>query len=1139
MKRRAAKSSRMVILGLLTSVLICSNALAQANYSQSFSGVGSGTAGAGGPPGLTGAGWVFRNQSVPAGSGISPYWTEFAGWGQSGSALGHGGFATWQSSTSKISAWIILPAIPSQQAGDPLNFWTSKSANAFGENYAKLEVRYSPSGGTSTGSNQDSVGDFTQMLVNLAAPGGQPWTEHTATLPGTGRIAFRMVIDPTPTSNNFFGSFFIDSLQIGAPPPAPYPLPGAGQSVHWTTAHSPVLLAKNGAGQNPTIPAMGTVVVDPGVEVRVQSQAQLEILGTLQLAGSSGLPVALRGPGSFVVKPGGLLSAAHADVQAFVDLIYGGRAEFSDSTFVDPAVPTGFSYDGPGDIGHRFFDGNLSYARQILSIERCTFAQGCSVTLLRGWLAARECTFYRGSKVNAGEGPHVGEAMYVTGNAILDDVTATECYIDLIENHDQHRYVGNVTVTGNPEAPGLRLEGGANYFIDPNVTLQNNKWPVHFGGRSAGILPGSVLPQTGNTLNEIADTDDSAPLDERVVWADAGIPYAITETDTLHGQVTILPGVTVKIAEGAPFFFDTDSNGVAMPVFLGEPERPIHFMPYTPGTQWLSLAIGNTKWFGTRWDWCIFEGSQYGVGYHGMPIAFDNCTFRDNHRALYTENLCVPRGCTFKNNVFSITGERFAPNHEIRGFLEANHPANPNSFFDNNGTPDPDYYFNTFLPNGGLSARVTDNSLGTARSDVSNNWWGTPTGPFHPQLNPAGQGDEVFFGLQGNGYLLPFLTEPPSNDPPPTVRFVTPPLTLIPDEVVVFQWTARDNGTIVTQRVYYSPDSNVDSQMQLLAEIPAGVRSFEWRIPAIGTPPNGADQFFRVIAVDNMGKEGIADLPFKISNPDPFTGTMTPLSPLAGGMRPGDAPNVCAALSGVVGSMYAAFEFDNDETAVSLGGVFQTGSTGCTAMPGQVPDISTDRARVRFDSTASLNQVRSFYGPWFSIRPDSLLGDAPPQVTLTSVHDGQLYTGGSTIEVSWSASDDESIRSIDIRASYDGGTRWFIIARDLPGTSTSYSWRLPASDGVSDVRLRVVAKDLRFQNTSAESGLFAIAPGGWGVEGDIDGDGDLDTTDVVLFAEVLTGTDSDQNHVSRCDLNGDGLQDGQDAQPFITAAIGG
>ena len=108
-----------------------------------------------------------------------------------------------------------------------------------------------------------------------------------------------------------------------------------------------------------------------------------------------------------------------------------------------------------------------------------------------------------------------------------------------------------------------------------------------------------------------------------------------------------------------------------------------------------------------------------------------------------------------------------------------------------------------------------------------------------------------------------------------------------------------------------------------------------------------------------------------------------------------------------------------------------------------------------------------------------MLGDAAPTIALTSVHDGQSYAGGTTVQLAWNASDDEALRTFDVRASFDGGTRWFIVARDLPADARSYLWRLPASQGVSSVKVRVVAKDRRFQNTSAESGAFSIAPGTW------------------------------------------------------------
>jgi hypothetical protein len=606
-----------------------------------------------------------------------------------------------------------------------------------------------------------------------------------------------------------------------------------------------------------------------------------------------------------------------------------------------------------------------------------------------------------------------------------------------------------------------------------------------------------VLPRTGNELNEIPDTDDPAPLDENVIRADAGLPYVNTYESFLRGRVTLLPGVTVKMLPDTTFFFDTDSNGMAMPVFLGEPGRPVRFVPYTSGQRWRSIAVGDTLWFGTRWQWCEFEGAESGVGFSGMPLALDNCTFRDNHRALFTGNYLSIRGSRFENNVYSITGEYFAPIHSVDGFVNANHPANPNIFINNRGEPGEEYT-TTFLPNGGLIAAARHDSLNNADSDLRNNWWGTPTGPFSVQHNPSGQGDAVLFGPDFGGHVLPFLTNPPQSNPPPVVRSVTQGQAALPGEKFLATWTARDDGSITAQRIYYSPDSNADHHMQLLAEVSPTVRSFEWTVPDIGTQPSGPDQYLRVVAVDNLGQEGIADLPLRITNPSQFTGSMTP-SGVPALVRPGDSVQACATPSGTVGSMYATLELDNDESGVPLGGVFQSGSNACTVLGLQVPDVSTDRARIRFDGTASLNQVRSYYGPYFTIRPDPMLGDAPPTVSLISAHAGQAYVGGSVITIAWTAADDEALRGFDIRASLDGGTRWFIVARDLPASATSYQWRLASSTGVANARIRVVAKDLRFQNTSAESGSFSIAPGTFTVIGDATNDGMVNVDDLIAI----------------------------------------
>lgn len=56
--------------------------------------------------------------------------------------------------------------------------------------------------------------------------------------------------------------------------------------------------------------------------------------------------------------------------------------------------------------------------------------------------------------------------------------------------------------------------------------------------------------------------------------------------------------------------------------------------------------------------------------------------------------------------------------------------------------------------------------------------------------------------------------------------------------------------------------------------------------------------------------------------------------------------------------------------------------------------------------------------------------------------------------------------------------------------------------------------------------------------GDIDGDGDVDTFDAGLLADVLIGADTDPAHISRSDLNDDETADGLDVQPFVNEFMG-
>ena len=134
-----------------------------------------------------------------------------------------------------------------------------------------------------------------------------------------------------------------------------------------------------------------------------------------------------------------------------------------------------------------------------------------------------------------------------------------------------------------------------------------------------------------------------------------------------------------------------------------------------------------------------------------------------------------------------------------------------------------------------------------------------------------------------------------------------------------------------------------------------------------------------------------------------------------------------------------------------------------------LPILSTDTARLAVLSSSNSNDIEWFFSnTYFSIRPDPRVGLQPPVVHLTSPTPGSTFAGGSVVPITWTASAQQGLRSFDIQVSTDGGKTFHLITTDLRANTRSFNWRLPASSGISDVRVRVIVRDKLFQNSSDE-----------------------------------------------------------------------
>ncbi|HTM57300.1 MAG TPA: Ig-like domain-containing protein [Candidatus Udaeobacter sp.] len=98
----------------------------------------------------------------------------------------------------------------------------------------------------------------------------------------------------------------------------------------------------------------------------------------------------------------------------------------------------------------------------------------------------------------------------------------------------------------------------------------------------------------------------------------------------------------------------------------------------------------------------------------------------------------------------------------------------------------------------------------------------------------------------------------------------------------------------------------------------------------------------------------------------------------------------------------------------------------------------------------------------------------PPVVALSSPNGGEVLAAGGTSSITWSASDNISVTSVDVAYSLDDGSNWNTVAVGA-ANSGSYSWSLPNTPSTT-CRARVTAHDGAGNTTAAASASdFTIA----------------------------------------------------------------
>ena len=627
------------------AVALCTGgAWAQASFIESFDDNGAVSAGQYGPANLIARGWIFRMQSSPASTQAFFDGYHGSGWPAPQTGPGYLAADAFMSGAGNgpVSHWAILPAVPNQIAGDTVTLHVRR----LGALPARLEIRYSPSGGTGTGSGPTAVGDFTQLLLSIDVPTGA-WLAYSAAVPGAGRIALRF----TGQYQSFSGGMYsgIDTLSVGAPPPPPCNLPPSpvpGQSVVWTRAGSPYRICTD-----LLIPAGASVTVEPGVTINVDPGKSLVIDGRVTAHGTPALPITWNGGISTapppVHVPNGTLDLTFGVVTCTVRGGPGTTLLVADTTF-----------SGQGSLGTIetiTADRNRSSYTQV---DRGTFGPG-GVSVIDGTLVVRDSTF------NGGSVGVLRGGLWISNVSLDGGIIGWER-----ERPGQSALIDTVSVRNNPSFPALRLEGG-NYFLGPDNILEQNLYPVEI---SAGLLPGTALPLAGNTNNYILGGLGPGKL----VWAKLDLPYVVEGFDTA-GALRIEPGTVVRFKPDAQWGFGGGSRLISE----GLPNAPITFEAFTPGQPWTGISF-NSNHHMPRLEDCIVRGSRVGIVASDTPnVWLQDSLFEDNGTAA---NAVVfgwlrARKTRFFNNGVGVFTDSYPVSH---GIVDLYGGTNPN-WFQGNG----------------------------------------------------------------------------------------------------------------------------------------------------------------------------------------------------------------------------------------------------------------------------------------------------------------------------------------------------------------------------------------------------------------------------------------------------------------------
>ena len=428
------------------------------------------------------------------------------------------------------------------------------------------------------------------------------------------------------------------------------PIPNPGETVTWSAANSPFQICSD-----LTIPARGTVIVEPGVQLQFQGHT-LIVSGNLKVQGQSANHVTITATSNFppvIMLEGGTITIKFADLTG--QLRPGpGKMTISDTTFTGP---NGLIFS---------LDILFPNVPPVISLTRCTFTNS-QMQITDTYLVLKDCTFtntftqvLRGFARLSGTNTTVGQPLGILRETFQ---AIQPLFVDGVHG-------SNVTTAG-----GLSLTGGS-FLLGKGNILQGNLYPVDVEG---GLLPGSVVPLTGNTNNMTWAHDGGNQGVMR--WANLGLPYLVTNLIDGGGPLTIDPGVIVKFDPTVTGLAGLSITSTRRVVANGLPDQLITFDALNPAVQWDGLLFSTNQTEGSHLDYALISNGKFGVINTDNFLQVSNSLIQDNQVGTNTNTFGI---LTLSKNRFfdNTTGAQATP----QGTLILSAPNLLGNWFEGNTT---------------------------------------------------------------------------------------------------------------------------------------------------------------------------------------------------------------------------------------------------------------------------------------------------------------------------------------------------------------------------------------------------------------------------------------------------------------------